>query len=195
MSNPLISRVQRSMDDIVVELGMGDGKLIKLLSDKNPDLYYVGIEINTDLFNIARSSKKSNNNLLLINDSAESIVPLFEDNSVHKFISVLPDPKFIDKTRVKNWKFLYELIYKKLKIKGTFILITELTHELLQPVSDELFFTEVKWLKQEFASIGFNILDSFEGCQEIYDSSFLERFKGDPQRIRIVTFEFVKPKD
>ena len=176
---------------LVVELGMGDGNLIKSLSEKNHDYYFIGIEIQEEYFNKAKYNIKSSN-VMLLNFPFEDILPLFEDNSIYKIISVLPDPKYIDKNYRKEWEILYKIVYKKLLKKGLFILITEITDELFQPVSNNYFYKEVDNLKQIFQSMGFILLNDFEGYQENYMTSFLQIFNGDPKRIRIINFEFTK---
>ena len=176
---------------LVVELGMGDGNLIKLLSEKNQDYYFIGIEKQESYFNKAKYSIKSQN-VKILHTLFEDVLPLFEDSSIHKIISVLPDPKYIDKNYKSNWEILYKVIYKKLVRQGKFILITEITDELFQPVSNNEFYKEVEYLKQMFQSIGFIVLNAFEGYQENYMTSFLQEFSGDPKRIRIINFEFTK---
>ncbi|MGE5634829.1 MAG: methyltransferase domain-containing protein [Deltaproteobacteria bacterium] len=176
---------------LVVELGIGDGNLIKSLSEKNHDYYFIGIEIQEAYFNKAKYNIKSPN-VMLLNFSFEDVLPLFEDESIYKIISVLPDPKYIDKNYRKEWEIFYKIVYKKLLKKGLFILITEITDELFQPVSNDCFYKEVDNLKQIFQSIGFIVLNDFEGYQENYMTSFLQTFNGDPERIRIINFEFTK---
>jgi tRNA G46 methylase TrmB len=176
---------------LVLELGIGDGNLIKLLSEKNQDYYFIGIEKKESYFNKAKSSIKSQN-VKILHTSFEAVLPLFEDNSIYKVISVLPDPKYIDKNYKSNWEILYKVIYKKLVRQGKLILITEITDELFQPVSNNEFYKEVEYLKQIFQSIGFIVLNVFEGYQENYITSFLQEFSGDPKRIRIINFEFTK---
>ena len=177
---------------LVLELGMGDGNLIKLLSEKeDQDYYFIGIEKNESYFNKAKYGIKSQN-VKILNTLFESVLPLFEDNSIYKVISVLPDPKYIDMNYKSNWEILYKIIYKKLVKQGKFILITEITDELFQPVSNNEFYKEVENLKQIFQSIGFIVVNAFEGYQENYMTSFLQEFSGDPKRIRIINFEFTK---
>ncbi len=190
MNKKLLSEMPKSLK-LVVELGMGDGRLIKDLSEKEKENYFIGIEINTERFQEASSNIKSNN-VKLINNSFDEVLPLFGDNSINKVIYILPDPKFIDKNHKQKWSKLYKIIYNKLEHKGSFILITEITDALLQPVSDELFFGEMIWLKEFFESIGFITIDCSEGPHEQYNTYFLKIFKGDTQRIRIIYFKFVK---
>ena len=178
---------------IILELGMGDGKLLNLLSDSknNFDCYFIGVEIKEEIFNIAKKNIKSPN-VMLLNYSFETILPLFNDESIYKIISVLPDPKYIDKTYRDEWEIFYKTLYKKLQKNGIFILITEITNELLQPVTNNYFYKEVDNLKKIFQSMGFILLNDFEGYQENYMTSFLQIFNGDPKRIRIINFEFTK---
>jgi tRNA G46 methylase TrmB len=176
---------------LVVELGMGDGNLINSLSEKDRDYYFIGIEKQESYFEKAKYNIKSQN-VKLLNTVFEDVLPLFEDSSIHKIISVLPDPKYIDTNYSRNWEILYKTIYKKLVKEGKFILITEITDALFQPVSDYEFYKEVENLKQIFQSMGFIILHAFEGHQENYMTSFLQEFNGDPERIRIINFEFTK---
>ena len=177
---------------LVLELGMGDGNLIKLLSEKeDQDYYFIGIEKNESYFNKAKYGIKSQN-VKILNTLFESVLPLFEDNTIYKVISVLPDPKYIDMNYKSNWEILYKIIYRKLVKQGKFILITEITDELFQPVSNNKFYKAVENLKQIFQSIGFIVVNAFEGYQENYMTSFLQEFSGDPKRIRIINFEFTK---
>ena len=176
---------------LVLELGIGDGNLIKLLSEKNQDYYFIGIEKKKVIL-IKLNLVLNLQNVKILHTSFEAVLPLFEDNSIYKVISVLPDPKYIDKNYKSNWEILYKVIYKKLVRQGKFILITEITDELFQPVSNNEFYKEVEYLKQIFQSIGFIVLNVFEGYQENYMTSFLQEFSGDPKRIRIINFEFTK---
>jgi len=176
---------------IILELGMGDGKLLYSLSKNNCDYYFIGIEIKEENFKIAKKNIKLPN-VMLLNYSFETILPLFKNESIYKIISILPDPKYIDKTYKQEWENFYKTIYQKLQKKGLFILITEVTNELLQPVTANYFYKEVNSLKRIFESIGFILLSDFEGIQENYFSSYLQLFSGDPKRIRIINFEFTK---
>lgn len=176
---------------LVVELGIGDGNLINSLSEKDQDYYFIGIEKQESYFDKAKYNIKSQN-VKILHTLFEDVLPLFEDSSIHKIISVLPDPKYIDKNYSRNWEILYKTIYKKLVKQGKFILITEITDALFQPVSNYEFYKEVENLKQIFQSIGFIILNAFEGYQENYMTYFLKEFNGDPERIRIINFEFTK---
>ena len=119
---------------LVVELGMGDGTLIEILAQQNQNSAFSGIEIHLDQCIQARS-RKSLLNISIINSSIEDIVPMLLDESIDEFITALPDPAFIDQKCEEQWKDLYKCMYSKLKKNGRLKIITELTDELLQPVS------------------------------------------------------------
>ncbi len=85
----------------VVEIGMGDGRLLELLAnndcrvDRGRSITYIGIEIDKEQYECAKSRIKLGN-VKLINGSFKDILPRFPDWSVDKIIAVLPDPTFID---------------------------------------------------------------------------------------------------
>lgn len=190
MSEDLVSKIPTSRR-LVLDLGMGDGQLVTNLSNKEKDSFFIGIEINPDRFIQAYSSIK-NQNVQLINDSFEKILPLFKDNSISQVFYILPDPKYIDKNHKSNWERFYKLLYNKIKKHGTFILITEITNELFQPVENKMLNDEISWIKNFFESLGYVTLECYEGYPEEYTTSFLRTFSGDLQRIRILYFEFIK---
>ncbi|MGZ5547926.1 MAG: hypothetical protein ACXWFZ_08235 [Nitrososphaeraceae archaeon] len=86
---------------LVVELGIGDGNLINSLSEKDQDYYFIGIEKQESYFDKAKYNIKSQN-VKILHTLFEDVLPLFEDSSIHKIISVLPDPKYIDKNYSRN---------------------------------------------------------------------------------------------
>ncbi|HEV8405735.1 MAG TPA: methyltransferase domain-containing protein [Nitrososphaera sp.] len=176
---------------IIVELGMGDGRLLESLAKGDGNTLYVGIELDKKQCSLARS-RITLSNVMILGGSFENILPTFPDDSVDRFIAVLPDPKFIDEKKEDSWKPLYKAVYSKLKLGGSLELVTEVTDELLQPVGDEAY---VKWaaqLKTSFLSIGFDLTDQHEGAPAQYSSRCLDQFRGDPERVRIVTFELAK---
>src|SRR5688500_20227981 len=73
---------------LVLELGIGNGNLIKLLSEKNQDYYFIGIEKMESYFNKAKSSIKSQNVKLLF-ILFESVLPLFDINTIYIIIYVI----------------------------------------------------------------------------------------------------------
>jgi tRNA G46 methylase TrmB len=178
---------------VIVELGMGDGLLLKTMSENDHDnnSFYIGIELDKCRYEKAMSQIKLVN-VKLLNDSFEHILPTFPDNSLYRVISVLPDPKYIDQLKQHNWKFLYKIIYKKLKNYGVLELITEITDDLLQEVSDHVYNRWVEWLTYTFQSMGFQIVTFREGAPEEYSSQCLDQFRADPKRIRMVTLDLKK---
>jgi tRNA G46 methylase TrmB len=180
---------------VIVELGTGDGQiLVKLARSNNNYTHsstYIGIELDRKEYEdtLRRVSLK---NVKLLNGSFEDIIPIFPDDYLDLVIAVLPDPDFIDKTKQYKWKPFYKAVYSKLKNNGSFQLVTELTDELFQPVSDEVYVRWVKWLSTTFQSIGFILVTKHDGAPLDYSSKCIDQFRGDPERIRMVTLHFQK---
>jgi tRNA G46 methylase TrmB len=175
---------------VVIELGMGDGRLLDSLATKDQGSLYVGIELDEGQFRQAISRRKPQN-LLFLNGSFEEIIQELPDSSVDRFIAVLPDPEYVDERKQASWRPIYKTLYAKLKNNGTFQLVTETTDELLQPVSDSQYSKWTEWLLPAFVSLGF-VATLCEGAPAEYTSRCLDQFRGDPQRIRLVTLELGK---
>jgi tRNA G46 methylase TrmB len=187
---------------LIVELGMGDGRLLRKLleADKDADRKaaygksrkYVGIELDRSNYERAKSLLKNYANVKLVNGSFEVLINDFLDCSIDEIISVLPDPKFIDIQSRDIWDKFYRIVKRKMSRHGRFVLVTELIDDLLRPVSDEAYNSWVHWIVYTFQNLGFILVKSNEGSPNEYESECLERFKGDPERIRLATFDFVK---
>lgn len=178
---------------VIVEMGMGDGRLLKTISENDHDnnSFYIGIEVDKFQYEQAISQIKLVN-VKLLNGSFEDILPAFSDNSLYRVISVLPDPKYIDQLKVHKWKYLYKIVYEKLKNYGTLELVTEITDDLLQEVSDQVYNKWIEWLKSTFQSMGFKRVTSREGAPPEYSSRCIDQFRADPKRIRMVTLDLKK---
>jgi tRNA G46 methylase TrmB len=178
---------------VIVELGMGDGRLLKTISENDHDnnSFYIGIEVDKSQYEQAISQIKLVN-VKLLNGSFEDVLPAFSDNSLYRVISVLPDPKYIDQLKEHEWKYLYKIVYEKLKNYGTLELVTEITDDLLQEVSDQVYNKWIEWLKSTFQSMGFKRITSREGAPPEYSSRCIDQFRADPKRIRMVTLDLKK---
>jgi tRNA G46 methylase TrmB len=176
---------------IIVELGMGDGRLLEALAKRDSGSLYVGIELDSEKCMQAQS-RIALCNIVILPGSFAEIVPMFPDESVDRFMAVLPDPKFIDEKNEDTWKPFYKAVNSKLKSDGTLELVTEMTDELFEPVTDEVYVKWVSWLKASFLSIGFTVKNLQEGAPEQYSSRCLDQFRADPERIRIITLELAK---
>jgi tRNA G46 methylase TrmB len=179
---------------VIVELGSGDGHILEKLakSDHNtPPCTYIGIELDRQQY---EDSKKRINldNVKLLNGSFEDIIPIFPDSCLDLVIAVLPHPNFIDRTKQHKWEPFYKTLYSKLKNNGSFQLVTEITDELFQPVSDEIYAKWVKWLSTTFQSMGFLLVTKHAGAPLEYSSRYINQFRGDPERICMVTLHFEK---
>jgi tRNA G46 methylase TrmB len=173
---------------VLVELGMGDGQLLaKILEYRtSSNTCYVGIEIDPKQIQKARD-KLRGGNIYLINESLENALSYFPDNYVDEFIFVLPPPSYIDKSMESQWILLYQNIYKKLKEKGTLTIVTEIINDLLEPVSDIEFRSWKNWLSSKFVTIGFIIKEMFDDSPCHYSSHFLEQFRTDHLRVKLIT--------
>ena len=178
---------------VIVEMGMGDGRLLKTISENDHDnnYFYIGIEVDKSQYEQAISQNKLVN-VRLLNGSFEDILPAFSDNSLYRVIFVLPDPKYIDQLKEHKWKYLYKIVYEKLKNYGTLELVTEITDDLLQEVSDQVYNKWIEWLKYTFQSMGFKRITSREGAPPEYSSRCIDQFRADPKRIRMVTLDLKK---
>ena len=175
----------------IVELGMGDGRLLESLAKSDPETIYIGIELDGEQCAHAKSRLRLQN-VFVMSGSFEDIVARFPDNSIDGFIAVLPDPAFIDEKKEEQWRPFYKNVYAKLKKPGAFRLVTEITDELLQPVGNDAFDLWTVWLVETFKSLGFKVADLYEGAPAEYSSRCLDQFKGDPERIRMMTLELAK---
>ncbi|AFU59467.1 MAG: methyltransferase domain-containing protein [Nitrososphaera sp.] len=187
----MLDKLASSYPRVIVELGMGDGRLLEALAKHDSSSLYVGIDLDNAQCKQAQSSIALSN-VIILSGSFEDIVPTFPDGSVDRFIAVLPDPEFIDEKKEGRWKPFYKEVYSKLKPSGTLELVTEITDELLRPVSDEAYVKWVAWLRASFLSIGFDLTKQHEGAPAQYSSRCLDQFRGDPERIRMVTLELAK---
>lgn len=179
---------------VVVELGIGDGQLLEKVvrNQKSTNTCYVGIEIDAKQIQVARD-KLRENNVYLINESFEKVLSCFPDNYADEFIFVLPPPNYIDRAKESLWIPFYQDIYKKLKEKGTLTIVTEITNDLLEPVTDNEFRTWKNWLICRFVNLGFMIKESFDDSPVYYSSHYLEQFRADRSRIKIITLILIKP--
>jgi tRNA G46 methylase TrmB len=176
---------------IIIELGMGDGRLLESLAKSDPHSLYIGVELDIEQCNSARS-RLALDNTVVINRSFEELIPEFANGAVERFVAVLPDPTSIDERQSEKWKPLYALAYQKLRRGGTFQIVTELTDELLQPVGDSEFGRWKEWLMSTFSSLGFVISGVHEDAPAHYATRCLDQFRGDSERIRLVTLDLEK---
>jgi SAM-dependent methyltransferase len=195
-SNCSIVSTIATFDKVVVELGMGDGQLLYeiIKYGNSPNTCYVGIEIESKQIQKASNKMRGlrGKNIYLINDSFERILLHLADNCVDEFIFVLPPPNYIDKSMESQWILLYRNIYKKLKERGTLTIVTEIIDDLLGPVSDQEFRIWKDWLRSRFVTVGFRVKEIFDDSPSYYSSLFLDQFKGDQLRIKLITLILAK---
>ena len=189
-------------DRIILELGCGDGLLLRKLLEaertgdtiRNNSIksFYIGIECDNLKYNKARSVVERYSNVKLLNGSFEEIIHEFSDCSIDKIISVLPDPEFIDIRHQYRCKKFYSVLNRKLVANGGLRIVTELIDDLLQPVTADAYDTWEQEIIEIFGDMGFSLIQILDGSPLEYESECLRRFKQDPQRIRLATFDFTK---
>ena len=179
---------------LIVELGMGDGRHLCAMSkdERNSNIHFIGIENNRTLY-IEAAARINTDNVVLINDSFEIRIRDFENETIDKVIMILPDPEYIDRLYYDDWVAVYTNIFLKLKKLGTLEIVTEIIDELLQPVSENAFQTWAKWLLDTFIKLGFEVEEILNEAPCNYSSICLDRFRQDPERIRIITLRLFKP--
>jgi tRNA G46 methylase TrmB len=189
-------------DMIILELGCGEGLLLRKLlevertgdtvQNNSIESFYIGIECDSLKYNKARSVVERFSNVKLLNGSFEVIIHEFSDCSIDKIISVLPDPQFIDIQNQCRWRNFYSVLYRKLVANGSLRIVTELIDDLLQPVTADAYDTWIQEIIEIFRELGFSLIQVLDGSPLEYESECLKRFKQDPQRIRLATFDFTK---
>lgn len=174
---------------------MGDGRHLSGLSigEPNPNTLFIGIENNATLFSEAEG-RITTDNVMLINDDFEYRIRNFRNETLDKVIMILPDPRYVDRHYHDDWISLYSRIFLKLKNLGELEIVTEIIDELLQPVSDATYYTWASWLLKAFVDIGFGVMEIVHGAPVNYSSTCLDRFRQDPERIRLVTLRLYKPR-
>jgi hypothetical protein len=73
-------------------------------------------------------------------------------------------------------------------------MVTEIINDLLEPVTDYEFKLWKNWLINKFTSLGFIIKDTYDDSPRYFRSHYLEQFRGDSSRIKIVTLILLKPQ-
>lgn len=176
---------------VVVELGMGDGRLLESLAKRDDNTLHIGIELDAGQCDRARS-RIVQDNVLILNGSFVDMLPAFPNSSVDRFLAVLPDPAYIDEKKAREWEPFYRTVYSKMKKGGTLQIVTEITDELLQPVGDGEYLRWAEWLKATFTAAGFALVHQREGAPVEYSTRCLDQFRGDPERIRMTTIDLAK---
>ena len=181
---------------IIVEIGSGDGRLLNNLASlyhTDDNVLLVGIEV--DEFQYRNSCAQiKRGNIQFINAEFENVLANFSDETLDTVISVLPHPDYIDRTHQQKWSPVYKVIFDKMKPCGHFILVTELTDELLEPVSTLDYRVWKRWLVETFGLIGFDVAKVIDGAPLYFSSLYMDKFKNDPKRIKIITLILKKKR-
>lgn len=185
-----------SQGKTIVEIGSGDGRLLNNLASlyhMDDNALLIGIEV--DEFQYRNSCAQiKRGNVRFINDEFENVLASFSDETLDTVISVLPHPDYIDRKHQQKWAPVYKVILDKMKPCGHFILVTELTDELLEPVSTSDYKVWKRWVVETFGLIGFDVTKVMDGAPLYFSSHYLDKFKNDPQRIKTITLILTKKK-
>lgn len=185
--------------EYIVELGSGDGRMLfdHSCNIKYADYYYVGIEIDPILHDqsLSLTLDQINDNISFLNDDFEAVICDLPNRSINTFLCILPHPNYIGKEKEHAWKNLYINLRDKLKENGKLVLVTEYTNELLSPVVLDDFREWRKWLITKFTMIGFHLIKLQNTVPLLYTSTYVRKFKHDPERIRIILLELERSCD
>ena len=185
-------------DKLIVELGCGDGELIFRLSDiaENWNNFYLGIEIDPSQYRkCCLLLSESKCNLLFVNCPFEQVINELPDYAADEVLCVLPHPKYIDRENEKFWQSLYKTLLNKIKKNGHLLLITEYTDELFSPVLYIDYLNWKEWIVKTFTGLGFCINQIIEGVPPDYTSKYIDLFRNDQERIKILTLFLKKNKN
>ena len=112
--------INNASSKIIVELGIGDGRLLEeLAKNDDSDSLYIGIEKDEKQCESAKL-RINHRNVRIINGAFEDILPRFPNDSLDRVIAVLPSPDFIDYDKYQIWKSFYSIVRLKLKNSGSF---------------------------------------------------------------------------
>lgn len=176
--------------NVIIEIGSGDGQFLinAATKSKEKNSLYIGIEIDKQSHEKALKTKEEKKlKIYFVNTSIENVIYNIEKETIHTIFFILPHPNYIDKSNFKSWSILYKEILDRLKDDGEFILVTEFIDELLEPIKDIDYINWKNWLTGTLTNIGFTISKIIDGSPSDYTSVYLEKFRRDPERIRIIT--------
>ena len=121
----------KNENDVVIDIGFGNGNLLYEIAKKNSDINFVGIEVyKHGVGKLLKKIIKTNiKNINIINDDAYEILDKnIKDNSVKGISIFFPDPwpkKKHKKRRLVNSSFL-ELMISKVKEGGFIKVVTDI---------------------------------------------------------------------
>ena len=162
---------------IFLEIGTGKGKFIIQNATTNPNINYIGCEINSSIiYKAAKSLNKKLSNLLFINYDALLLNNVFSDNEIAKIYLNFSDPwpkNRHEKRRLTSFDFIE--VYKKI-LNGEKIIEFKTDNRLLFEYSI-MKFNELK-IKINELSLDLHNDDRFENIITTeYEDKFLKENK------------------
>ncbi len=150
--NTLLGRI-RVFDGIYSEIGFGPDRFFMDLAEKERNNLYIGIEIKGKRVKKADSKiQKMNldNALIIWGEAKETICRFFSNESLNGVYINFPDPyhkKRHFKRRLITLDFL-DILYRKLKDQGFFIIITD-----NEPYMEHIYLTYAEFARQHRAGL------------------------------------------
>ena len=157
-------------DEISLEIGFGRGEFILQQSQLDPNGFYIGIEIQRELWEYAKTFIPENQkNLILINGDATSLIKdlEFPDNlsNIHIYF---PSPYHSIKYQSESGKLVsqefFSYLTKKLSIGGVIRIVTDdlATHILAKSILSKWNFWFQNWIHFNGVPFGLYVNTTFE---------------------------------
>ncbi|SHN04403.1 tRNA (guanosine(46)-N7)-methyltransferase TrmB [Gracilibacillus kekensis] len=114
---------------IHLEIGSGKGQFIEGMANQHPDIHFVGMEVVKSIIvsAVEKVSEAGYSNITLINENAQDLSELFEDNEVDQIYLNFSDPwpKNRHEKRRLTYKTFLEQYYRILKSNGELVMKTD----------------------------------------------------------------------
>tara|TARA_B100000575_G_scaffold283641_1_gene276715 strand:- start:148 stop:822 length:675 start_codon:yes stop_codon:yes gene_type:complete len=166
-----ISDIFHNHQNIVLEIGFGDGENLINSAKINSNIFYIGSDpfINTTAKCLSKILQHNLKNIVIWPDDVRKILKLFPNNSISEVKILFPDPwpkkKHINRRLIQN-DFI-EIIYPIIRHQGTITIATD--HDLLKKWVLEKFqnYTEFEWIVESSNDWRFRPSDCFQTKYEL----------------------------
>ena len=166
-----ITNIFRRENNIVLEIGFGDGENLIKSAKINSNFFYIGADpfLNTTAKCLSKILHYNLKNIVIWPDDVRKIIKLFPYNSISKVKILFPDPwpkkKHKDRRLIQN-EFI-EIIHSIIKHQGTITIATD--HDLLKKWVLEKFqnYKEFEWVVESSNDWRFRPNDCFQTKYEL----------------------------
>ncbi|HOV15436.1 MAG TPA: tRNA (guanosine(46)-N7)-methyltransferase TrmB [Spirochaetota bacterium] len=146
------SEIFKNSNDLVLEIGCGNGHFLTKKAVESPENNFIGIDIKHE--RVSKGIEKQinanlNNVKFFVDEGLHFITTYFQDSSLSLVYLLFPDPwpkRKHHKHRLLLKESFIDALYKKLKDGGTFIYVTD--HEEYFKASYERFLNEKRFVLQ-----------------------------------------------